>query len=207
MNVTDAYAWFRESERRIRLFLNWDQPMTSSQLARRVGLELDACRKVIRDFAVYRLIRCLNPAARSSRVYYLTRMGGACQKRIFREAGRRRPQPFVPELDWSLYGCLCYRHRRAILKALVRPMSPAKIKRCAQGRDTKLRMSANNARDVIHVFRRRGIVRPVFVGREARPRYELTEIGQVLRELVCRAEGRAWARPSELAEGAASGVA
>ena len=196
MHVSDAYAWLLQSERRVRFLLNWDQPLTSKQLARRLGMGLDACRKVIRELAVYRLVRCLNPTARSSRVYDLTLLGTACQRKACGEMDHPVPPHFVPKIDWPLYGWVCFRHRGAILKALVKPMSPAEIKRWARGRDPNLRMSANNVRDVIRLFRERGIVEPIHERRKARPRYQLTETGVPLRDLLCRAEQGIWARPT-----------
>lgn len=93
-----------------------------------------------------------------------------------------------PTTNWDLYGWVCYRHRAAILKTLTEPMQPATIKRKARSRDPTLRMSANNTRDIIRLFRERGIVQPVYVRKKAHARYELTETGMVLQRLLAQAD-------------------
>ena len=188
MAVNEASSWIRQSARRIRLMRTWNQPLTGKQQACRLSMKMDACRKVIRHLCIYHLIRCLNAKARSSRVFWLTLMGKACQRKACAEVGKRPPEHLKPDLDWSLYGSVCYSHRRAILKALVKPMSPAEIKRWAKNRDSKLRMSANNVRDVIHFFKKRGLVEPVYERKRARPRYKLTKLGRQMRTLICHAE-------------------
>ena len=77
----------------------------------------------------------------------------------------------------------------AIIKAMKEPLQPATIKRRARSLDPNLRMSANNVRDVIRLLLDRGIVRRVEIKKKRHPRYELTELGRVIQELLLRAEG------------------
>ncbi len=138
---------------------------------------------VVRGLIKLQFLTCLNPQARRSRLYWVTAGGAAHSKRFC--AARCDHQPSI---DWDLYGWVCYSHRAAILKALVRPLQPCEIKRKARSDNPSLRMSANNVRDVIRLFVGKGIVRCVPGKRRAHPRYELTALGDTLRTLLLRAE-------------------
>ncbi len=95
---------------------------------------------------------------------------------------------YFPAIDWEVYGWICFSQRAAILKALDRPLQPTDIKRRARMRDERLRMSANNVREIVPQLLRRGLVRPIYERKKAHPRYELTDLGRVCRELLIRAE-------------------
>jgi len=101
---------------------------------------------------------------------------------------RHNPSTLPTSVDWNLLGWVCYRHRAAILKTLSEPLQPSAIKRRARARDPTLRMSANNVRDVIRLFKQRGIVQPVYLRKKKHPRYELTDVGKTLRQLLGQAE-------------------
>jgi hypothetical protein len=111
-----------------------------------------------------------------------------CAKRVHVQAGRLNWNTDLPVVDWHLYGWLCYRHRAAILKTIVEPMQPATIKRKARSHDPTLRMSANNVRDVMRLFLWKSIVRQVWIRKKRHPRYELTEVGKILRQLLIQVE-------------------
>ena len=130
------------------------------------------------------LIECKNNAARRSRLYGLTELGLRCWK----QPARIKSASPISDIDWDLYGWICYRHRSTVIKTLTEPMQPATIKRKARSRDPTLRMSANNVRDIMRLFLKRGLVRPVKIRKKAHMRYELTEMGRVLQELLLRAE-------------------
>lgn len=83
---------------------------------------------------------------------------------------------------------MCFRHRAAILRTMTEPLQPATIRRRACKRDAGLRMSANNARDVMGELRALDIVRPVRVRKKAHLHYELTPKGRAYRDLLLRAE-------------------
>lgn len=54
--------------------------------------------------------------------------------------------------------------------------------------DPLIRMSANNVRDIIRLFLKRGIVQSVAVSGIRHPNYQLTPKGIQLQELLLRAE-------------------
>ena len=165
--------------------------MTAKQISRRTAASFDTCRDVVRELTVYGLVRCLNPSARRSRLYWLTPMGAECQRRVCASDGRTVPEHFLPPIDWEMYGRVCYSHRGAIVKTLTEPMQPAAVKRRARQRLFKLQMSANNARDIFRLFRRWGIVEPVQIRKKAHLRYRLSDHGLIFQQLPHRAEALA----------------
>lgn len=185
---SEAYHWLLQSERRKRIVREFTQPLTANQLSRRTDLSRDACSHLFWELLVYGLVHCLNEHARRSRVYWLTYLGLGCQHKLYELLHTRPPQHHVPKLDWHLYGWVCFSHREAIIKALLYPMQPSAIKRRARLQNFKLRMSANNVRDVIRLFLAKDIVRPVHRRRSAHPLYELTEVGLEAHRLLYRAD-------------------
>ncbi len=164
------------------------QPLTTLQLARREGLDLDRAGYLLWELSLHDLVTCLNRSARQSRVYWLTDQGARVQRHA-RNLLRLRPiEPDFPRVNWDTYGWSCFRHRSAIIKALDRPLRPVQIKRRARQRDQEVRMSANNVRDAIKLLLARGIVQSVAVPREPNPSYELTGSGRAIRDLLLRAE-------------------
>jgi len=157
------------------------QPLTASQIATQEGVSRSACSRVLRDLMTQGLARCLNPDARRSRVYGLTQQG--------REIAGSDKLDNPDEINWELYGWICYSHRAAIIRVMDEPLQPATIKRKARMQDANLRMSANNVRDVIRLFVEKGIAKPVTIRRRAHPRYELTSTGRRLQEQLLEAEG------------------
>lgn len=117
----------------------------------------------------------------------MTDTGQKCQRRLLKENGQHSLVYDFPNVDWQLYGWVCYSHRAAIIKALVEPMQPATIKRKAKSQDPGLRMSANNVRDVIRLFLSRGIVQAIRFRKKVHPCYELTELGKKLQNLLLEA--------------------
>ncbi len=188
MQPSEAYQYITHSQRRERVLTSLSQPLTAKQIARRTGMAFDSCRDAVRDLAAHRLVHCLNETSRRSRVYWLTRLGKACQRQLCATQAKPAPERFAPDIDWTLYGWVCYTHRSAIIKALISPMQPATIKRKARSRQADLRMSGNNVRDVMRVFLQRGIVQAVWIRKHAHPLYELTDHGQVFQQLLCGAE-------------------
>lgn len=188
MNLSKVYPWILKSPRRKLVLLNFSQPLTANQMSKRTGLSLDACSYVFWEFTLKKLAACLNNAAQRNRVYWLSRLGLACRRRSFRDQEKEVPAPFVPDVDWDLYGQVCHRHRSAIIKALAYPMQPAAAKRRARSLDPTLRMSGNNARDVMRLFRQRGLVVPVQKPGWLYPKYELVEMAQSIRQLLLEAD-------------------
>lgn len=188
MNLSKVYPWILKSPRRKLVLLNFSQPLTANQMSKRTGLSLDACSYVFWEFTLKKLATCLNNAAQRNRVYWLSRLGLACRRRSFRDQEKEMPAPFVPDVDWDLYGQVCHRHRSAIIKALREPMQPAAVKKRARALDPTLRMSGNNARDVMRLFRQRGLVVPLNEAGRRFPRYELAEMAKQMRELLFGAD-------------------
>jgi hypothetical protein len=189
MQEQEAYQWLIRSRWRKRVVLAMRLPMTAKQLARRLDHDRDECSELLAELALHRMVRCLNPEAQRSRVFWLTSLGIACQKRLSEAAYLPWVAPKIPLIDWSLYGWVCFSHRSAIVRALSRPMQPAEIKRRAKMSYPDLRMSANNVRDAMGLLLAKGIVSPVRIRGQRHLRYELSGIGQVLRELLVQVGG------------------
>lgn len=183
MQPSGAYTKSPHEEERRRVLTCLIQPMTATQLSRLTGLDLDHTMFAVRGLVKLQFLRCLNPQARRSRLYWLTARRAAYSERF----GSARCD-HQPSIDWDLYGWVCYSHRAAILKALAGPLQPCEIKRKARFDNPSLRMSANNVRDVIRLFVVKGIVRSVRGKRRAHTRYELTALGDALRTLLLRVE-------------------
>ena len=188
MQPSEAYHYITRSKKRTRVLCHMDQPLTARQIAGKVGLSFDACRETVRDLALAGLVRCLNESARRSRLYWLTGGGMACQRQVCQFLGRAVPGHFYPAVDWNLFGWTCYSHRATIIKTLSQPLQPADIKRKARARQSSLRMSANNVRDVMRLFLAHGIVRAIQRKKRAHRMYELSETGLQFQELLRRAE-------------------
>ena len=188
MELKEVLSWLKEGKQRQKIFRAIRQPVTADQLSRRKGVSLDSASSALRELSKLGLLYCLNPASRTSRLYWLTVLGRECQSNLLQENGQSRIDHDLPDVDWELYGWTCYRHRSAILKVLKLPLQPATIKRIAFRQDPDLKMSANNVRDIIRLFERKGIVSRVMVKRKKHPLYKLTELGEKLRILHLSAD-------------------
>lgn len=185
-------SWLRRGQIRQLVLLVMTQPLTVMQVVSRSGLCLKRSSEAMVDLWTAGCLACLNPEARTGRVYWLTRVGAACQAYIFTRRGVAVPKHFFPDVDWDLYGHVCSSHRRAVLVTLRAPMQPARIKRAALFRNPSLRMSANNCRDTVRFLLGARVVRQVWVKKQRHPLYELTKEGRTMRELLVRATRRPW---------------
>lgn len=160
--------------------------MTARQIGRKTGIDTDTCSYILGKFASRGIAVCLNPNVSSSRLYWLTDFGKECRKRLCPDL----PEPTldISDVDWELYGWLCYNHRAAVVRVLTEPLQPSGIKRKLRQVGSDVKISANNIRDIVRLFLERGIVRKVFVRKKAHPRYELTETGTKLQKLLRQAE-------------------
>ena len=192
MQPDQAYAWLLLAERRQRILMSLKQPLTATQLSRLTDMTLKSCMSVLAELVIYGLARCLNTRSRRSRVYWLSELGALCQQELCSENNLPPRKHDLPEVDWELYGWVCYSHRSTIIKTLTRPMQPATIKRRALFENPELRMSANNVRDVIRLFLARGIVRRVRIKHKAHVHYELTGKGKTLKALLLGAENSSY---------------
>lgn len=187
MEFNCAMHWLELGDSRRRIIMNLHQPSTAKQLARKHSIDRDACSRTLADLKLYRLVSCLNPAARRSRLYWITRLGLRCQRALRKTCGLDAIEGNLPLIDWSLYGWICFSHRASILTAMQGTMQPPEIKRRARQLDEGLSMSVNNVRDIMRLFLARGITVSVRIRNKTHLRYELSESGKQLRELLLRA--------------------
>ena len=188
MQLSEAYQYIQQSQRRKVVLTAMTQPMTANQLARRTNLSRADCSQVQAELVIHNLVSCLNPLARRSRLYWLTDLGQRVRRRLCSDRSRASTLQIVSTIDWALYGQMCFTHRAAVVRALNEPLQPAAIKRRARVRQPQLRISANNVRDIIRLLAAWGVVRPVQVRRKAHARYELTDTGKAIQQLLDRAE-------------------
>jgi len=190
MQPSGAYEYLTQSERRRRILHAITQPISARQLAKRTGLSQDGCCEVLAQLKQKKLIVCLNEEARQSRLYVPTNSGFRLQRRLRAEYQLTHRDFYVPDCNWELYGRMCHRHRSAVILAMTEPLQPSDIKRRARSRNSSLRMSANNVRDIMRLFVLWGVAKPVQFRRKAHFRYELTDLGRIFQELLQQAEVR-----------------
>jgi DNA-binding HxlR family transcriptional regulator len=130
----------------------------------------------------------LNPEAVNSRIHWVTDSGSKVQSKLQKEMNIIPVETDFHSVNWVLYGWLCYNHRSIVLRTLTEPMQPSEIRRRIRHKFPKAKISANNVRDVIRLFKKRGIVQKVFLRKKAHPKYELTETGLQLQKLLNQAE-------------------
>lgn len=184
MDFGQACYWMGQSERRKIILDSFNQPLTATHVARRTGITRDSCLHYLWSLTLREILRCLNRDTHFNRLYSLSRLGRACQKRL-REARGLKPRDYhAPDVPWDLYSSVCYRHRAAVIESMREPMQAATIKRRARLRDSTLRMSANNVRDVMQYLLKEEVVRRVTMRKKKHPQYELTELGRECQRLL-----------------------
>ncbi len=167
------------------------QPLTAKQISKRTRIDLDTCSYVLGRFVSKGLSVCLNPNARNSRLYWLTDLGRTCRQRLRRELnlpGQAEKAYDLPSVNWELYGWVCFSHRATVIRTMSRPMQPSEVKRILRVHRPRMKISANNIRDIVKLFLSRGIVQPVKIKKKAHLRYELTDVGNQFRQLLMQAE-------------------
>ena len=186
MQQNNVYEWISREENRRKIILSIQQPLTAKQVSRKTGIGKDTCSYLLSKFASKGIVSCLNPTARSSRLYWVTELGKEYQREL---------SPDYPDLDedflkidWELYGWVCFSHRATIIQILTEPMQPAGMKKKLRLIGSKIPISANNIRDVIRLFLQKRIVQKVFVRKKIHPQYELSEIGTKFRRLLASAD-------------------
>ena len=184
MEFAQAYYWLGLSEKRKIILASLNQPLTATQVARRTDIGRDSCLHHLWSLTLHKILRCLNKDTRYIRLYWLTGLGEACQRRMHKEAGRGSLVHRYPKIPWNLYSSVCYRHRSAVIEAMRGQMQAAVIKRRAFSRDSTLRMSANNVRDVMKWLVETEAVQKIRVRKKKHPRYELTDLGLEFQKLL-----------------------
>ncbi len=188
MKNSNVYQWIIEEENRKKILIAINQPVTAKQLSKRIGIPVDTCSYLVAKFTFKGLLICLNPGAIKSRLYGLTKFGIRCRKQLHLDSNLLYKEYNLPDINWHLYGWVNFNHRSAIIKILTIPMQPAEIKKVLRIRRPNIKISANNVRDIIKLFLARDIVSPVKIRKKAHPRYELTDLGTKLRQLLLRAD-------------------
>ena len=188
MKNNKVYQWLKEEENPRKIFIAINQPITARQLSQRTGIPVDTCSYFIAKFTIKGLSICLNLGAIKSRLYWLTEFGLRCQKQLHQDLNLLYKEYNLPDINWHLYGWVNFNHRSAIIKILTTPMQPAEIKKVLRSRRPNIKISANNVRDIIKLFLARDIVSPVKIRKKAHLRYELTDLGTKLRQLLIRAD-------------------
>ncbi len=187
MDLKTTYYWLVQSEKRKRILISFNQPMTATQISLRISLTLDNCLHLIWGLGQRGLTFCLNPNTRFNRLHWLTPRGKECRRMLREAVGLKRDTLRIPTIPWDLFSSVCFSHRSAVVKAMRGPMQSSRIKKRALGRDPSLRMSANNVRDVMKYLLSEGIVRKVMIGKRSHPRFELTDLGRTFQELLLNA--------------------
>jgi len=186
--TSNVYEWIKKEESRGKTLMVMNQPLTAKQIARKTGIPMDTCSYTIAKLTARGLLACLNPEARNSRLYWITEPGRQCRKQLHQDKNLPYKEYDLPSVDWSLYGWLCYSHRATVIRFLTEPKQPSAIKRTLRIYKPNVKISANNIRDVVRLFLEKGIVQKVFVRKKTHPRYELTEMGHKLRQLLIQSE-------------------
>lgn len=186
--TSNVYEWIKEEESRGKILTSLKMPLTAKQIARKTGIPGDTCSYTIAKFADRGLFSCLNPDARNSRLYWLTESGCQQQQKLFQDLNLPYKEYDLPDVNWALYGWLCYSHRSIVIKMLNEPMQPSEIKRQIRIQKPNTKISANNIRDVVRLLMENRIVQKVYIRKKAHPRYELTELGSKLQKLLIQTE-------------------
>ena len=184
MELASASYWIEQSDRRKLILSGFNQPLTATHVARRYGIGRDSCIHHLWDLTIRMILRCLNQDTNFNRLYALTNLGTACQRRLH---GVRSGEPnnyHEPDIPWDLYSSVCYRHRAAVIESMREPMQSATVRRKARLRDSNLRMSANNVRDVMKCLLQAHVVRRVTLRKKKHPHYELTNLGREFQQLL-----------------------
>jgi len=188
MENSKVYQWITEEENRKKILLAIKQPVTAKQLSQRTGIPVDTSSYLLAKLKIKGLLICLNPDAIKSRVYWLTEFGIRCRKQLHQDLDLLYKEYDLPDINWLLYGWLNFNHRSAVIKTLITPMQPAEIKKVLRSRRPNIKISANNVRDIIKLFLARDIVSTVKIRKKAHLRYELTDSGTKLRQLLLRVD-------------------
>ena len=188
MQTSNVYEWIKKEESRRKILMTIKQPLTGKQIGRRTGIPIDTCSYVVAKLVTKGLLACLNSKARNSRLYWITELGRQCRKRLHQNLALAYEEYDLPNIDWSLYGWMCFSHRSIVMKTLTIPMQPSEIKKMIRKKKTGMKISANNIRDVVRLLLEKRIVQKVFVRKKAHPRYELTDSGNQFRQLLMQSE-------------------
>lgn len=171
-----------------KILLAFAQPLTIKHISQKTGIPENLCRHIVARYVQNGQLICLNHTARKSRVYWLTQSGILQQKKLCKKLNITNIKPDLPNIDWQLYGWVCFIHRSMVIKTLTMAMRPSEVKKVLRFRKPGMKISANNIRDVLRLLLSKAIVRPVKVKNRTYLRYELTETGTKFRQLLLQAD-------------------
>ncbi len=187
----EVYTWLAQAQRRKKVLINLTQPMTATHLSQLTALGVDMCSQILSELSAHRIVECLTPKLGKSRIYWVTASGIECQDKLCQENGLPLLERYF--LYWEVYGSVCFSHRSTVILTLGRiyrkhrtPAQPSEIRRQARLHDPRLRMSANNVRDVLTYLFAKQIVRRVRVKGNQHWHYEFTELGWTFEHLLQR---------------------
>ena len=188
MQNSNVHKWLTENEDRRKILICIDQPLTARQISKKVGIPLDSSSHILRKLKKINITLCLNHKSRNSRLYGLTRKGQVYRNQLSKKYGIPVKRYNLVDVNWQLYGWVCFDHRAAVIKVLNEPMRASEIKKVLRLHKPNLKISSNNIRDIIRLFASKKIVEPVKVKKMAYPRYQLTDIGIQLKKLLTNAQ-------------------
>ena len=82
------------------VFLAITQPLTATQLSRKLGMAFERCSIALAGLRSHSLVRCLNPHDNRNRIFWLTGRGKRRQRRF---TAKPRSLLRLPAIDWKLY--------------------------------------------------------------------------------------------------------
>ena len=158
-------GWLNLSDCRKKILVNLKLPMTVKQLSVITGIRREYCSEILRELykscLVYRL---------GGRFYFLTSKGKQYQKKILNCSGLDFDIKSISEVDWELYGKICYKNRSAVIQILSEPLQPVEIKWNIKKLYPDTKISANNVRDIVKLLLRNKIVKSVKRKKKSHPR-------------------------------------
>jgi hypothetical protein len=130
-----------------------DAPRCARQLRERSGCKRKAVETAIKRMADQRLVQCITPGLRQSRLYVLTPLG-----RLIVHEMTGHSVPDLPDLPWPLYAWIqAGTYRRLVLRHLAHPMSPKSLRMSIVAEHKQV--GANHVHTVLRDFAQRGIAR------------------------------------------------
>jgi predicted transcriptional regulator len=198
MDWINEFVSILQGQRRLKIVSQITQPLTCTQLAYRTKIRVRSCSQALIELENLGVVYCLTPDAPSSRLYYLTETGKECQKQWYQINGLKPPEHDYPKIDWNRYQSLCYKHRSLVIQLLTEPIQPAVLRRKARINHPEIKMSSNNARNVMYFLRTQGYVNIVRIRGKEHLRYELNEEGQEFQRLLLKAHSQTHEIPTNI---------
>ncbi len=186
MHKEAILEWVQGSATRQQIVASLPQPATAGQISSALSIRRRQVSDVLRVLTARALMKCVNQTARKNRVYWFTELGTSIQRRLRIQLELPSLRHGFPDVNWDIYGLTINKRYSAVLKAMVRPMHVAAIRRFALGQNPNLRMCRNNIYDAMKVLRKLRLVRLLWIRSKKHPLVELSEEGRRVRTLLSR---------------------